>query len=116
VGRVVVPAQSRTLVGRDAALVDLGGTIARGSPPDCVVGRSAPSVEEGSTRILNARTTVGGGLPRTKLTITSRRRIWATPKVASTCRSRSPCSSPTASCPPSWPAAPTAAHLVAGVG
>jgi magnesium chelatase family protein len=66
---VVATAKSCTLVGIDAALVDVECTIARGLPQYSVVGLAAPSVKEGATRIQSALKAVGHDLPLKKITI-----------------------------------------------
>jgi len=66
---VVATIKSCTLVGIDAALVDVECTIARGLPQYSVVGLAAPSVKEGATRIQSALKAVGHDLPLKKVTI-----------------------------------------------
>ena len=66
---MVATVKSCTLVGIDAALVDVECTIARGLPQYSVVGLAAPSVKEGATRIQSALKTVGYDLPLKRVTI-----------------------------------------------
>ena len=66
---MVATIKSCTLVGIDAALVDVECTIARGLPQYSVVGLAAPSVKEGATRIQSALKAVGHDLPLKKVTI-----------------------------------------------
>jgi magnesium chelatase family protein len=66
---VVVIIKSCTLVGIDAALVDVECTIDRGLPHYSVVGLPATSVKEGATRIQSALKTVGYDLPLKKVTV-----------------------------------------------
>ena len=66
---MITTVQSCTLVGIDAALVDVECTIDRGLPQYSVVGLAAPSVKEGATRIQSALKTVGHDLPLKKVTI-----------------------------------------------
>jgi magnesium chelatase family protein len=66
---VVVIVKSCTLVGIDAALVDVECTIDRGLPHYSVVGLPATSVKEGATRIQSALKTVGYDLPLKKVTV-----------------------------------------------
>src|SRR5213078_4138284 len=61
--------KSCTLVGIDAALVEVECTIDRGLPQYSVVGLAAPSVKEGATRIQSALKTVGHDLPLKKVTV-----------------------------------------------
>jgi magnesium chelatase family protein len=61
--------RSCTLVGIDAAPVDVECTIARGLPQYNVVGLAATSVKEGATRIQSALRAVGFDLPLKKVTI-----------------------------------------------
>ena len=68
-GRVLATVKSCTLVGIDAALVDVECTIDRGLPQYSVVGLAATSVKEGATRIQSALKTVGRDLPLKKVTI-----------------------------------------------
>jgi magnesium chelatase family protein len=68
-GCVVATIKSCTLVGIDAALVDVECTIDRGLPQYSVVGLAAPSVKEGATRIQSALKAVGYDLPLKKVTI-----------------------------------------------
>jgi magnesium chelatase family protein len=66
---VVVIVKSCTLVGIDAALVDVECTIDRGLPHYSVVGLPTTSVREGATRIQSALKTVGHDLPLKKVTV-----------------------------------------------
>jgi magnesium chelatase family protein len=83
--------KSCTLVGIDAALVEVECTIDRGLPQYSVVGLAAPSVKEGATRIQSALKTVGHDLPLKKVTINLHPPICASRAAVSICRSRSPC-------------------------
>jgi len=66
---VVAVIKSCTLVGIDAAPVDVECEIARGLPGYHVVGLAEPSVKEGSVRIRAALGSVGHELPLKKVTI-----------------------------------------------
>jgi magnesium chelatase family protein len=66
---VVTTVKSCTLVGIDAALVEVECAIERGLPQYAVVGLPAPSVKEGATRIQSALKAVGHDLPLKKVTI-----------------------------------------------
>jgi len=66
---MITTVKSCTLVGIDAALIDVECTIDRGLPQYSVVGLAAPSVKEGATRIQSALKTVGHELPLKKVTI-----------------------------------------------
>jgi len=66
---MITTIKSCTLVGIDAALVDVECTIDRGLPQYSVVGLAATSVKEGATRIQSALKTVGHDLPLKKVTI-----------------------------------------------
>jgi magnesium chelatase family protein len=66
---MIATVKSCTLVGIDAALVEVECTIDRGLPQYRVVGLAAPSVKEGATRIQSALKTVGHDLPLKKVTI-----------------------------------------------
>lgn len=66
---MITTVKSCTLVGIDAALIDVECTIDRGLPQYSVVGLAATSVKEGATRIQSALKTVGHELPLKKVTI-----------------------------------------------
>jgi magnesium chelatase family protein len=66
---VVALVRSCTLVGVDAALVDVECEIQRGLPGYHVVGLATPSVKEGAVRIRSALATVGHDLPLKKVTV-----------------------------------------------
>ncbi|MBA3393712.1 MAG: YifB family Mg chelatase-like AAA ATPase [Deltaproteobacteria bacterium] len=66
---MVTHIKSCTLVGIDAALVDVECEIARGLPTYNVVGLPAPSVKEGATRIRSAFLAVGHDVPLKHVTV-----------------------------------------------
>jgi len=66
---VVAHVKSCTLVGIDAALVDVECAIARGLPQYDVVGLPATSVKEGATRIRSAFKTVGRDIATKRVTV-----------------------------------------------
>ncbi|MGN6110476.1 MAG: YifB family Mg chelatase-like AAA ATPase [Kofleriaceae bacterium] len=66
---VVAFVKSCTLVGVDAAIIDVECDIARGLPHYNVVGLPAPSVKEGAVRIKSALRTVGHDLPLKRVTV-----------------------------------------------
>jgi len=66
---VVAIVQSCTLIGIDAALVDVECCIERGLPQYSVVGLPATSVREGAKRIESALKTIGHDVPLKKVTI-----------------------------------------------
>jgi magnesium chelatase family protein len=66
---VVALVRSCTLVGVDAALVDVECDVQRGLPGYHVVGLAAPSVKEGAVRIRAALATVRHDLPLKKVTV-----------------------------------------------
>ncbi len=61
--------KSTTLVGVDAAIVEVECEVTRGLPGYHVVGMPATSVKEGATRIRSALTAVGHELPLKKVTV-----------------------------------------------
>ncbi|MCX5742584.1 MAG: YifB family Mg chelatase-like AAA ATPase [Proteobacteria bacterium] len=61
--------KSCTLIGVDAAIVDVECAITRGLPTYNVVGMPAPSVKEGAVRIKSALNTVGLDLPLKHVTV-----------------------------------------------
>ncbi len=66
---MVALVRSCTLVGIDAALVDVECEVARGLPGYSVVGLASPSVKEGAVRIKSALNSVGHDLPLKKATV-----------------------------------------------
>jgi magnesium chelatase family protein len=66
---VIAIVKSCTLIGIDAAAVDVECEIARGLPAYKVVGLPATSVKEGAVRIRSALNTVGHDLPLKRVTI-----------------------------------------------
>lgn len=61
--------KSCTLVGVDAAIVDVECEITKGLPGYHVVGLAGPSVKEGATRIKSALNTIGLDLPLKHVTV-----------------------------------------------
>lgn len=61
--------KSCTLVGIDAAMVDVECEVARGLPIYKVVGLPATSVKEGAVRIRSALATVGHDVPLKRVTV-----------------------------------------------
>jgi len=66
---MVALVRSCTLVGIDAALVDVECEVVRGLPGYSVVGLASPSVKEGAVRIRSALNSVGHDLPLKKVTV-----------------------------------------------
>jgi magnesium chelatase family protein len=66
---MIATVRSCTLVGIDAALVEVECTIDRGLPQYSVVGMAAPSVKEGATRIRSALKSVRHDVPLKKVTV-----------------------------------------------
>ncbi len=66
---MVAHINSCTLVGIDAAIIDVECEISRGLPFYNVVGLAAPSVKEGATRIQSALKSVGHDLPHKRVTV-----------------------------------------------
>ncbi len=66
---MVALVRSCTLVGIDAALVDVECEVSRGLPGYSVVGLASPSVKEGAVRIRSALNSVGHDLPLKKATV-----------------------------------------------
>jgi magnesium chelatase family protein len=67
--RVLATIKSCTLVGIDAALVEVECAIERGLPQYTVVGLPATSVREGATRIQSALRAIGYDLPLKRVTV-----------------------------------------------
>ena len=67
--RVVALVKSCTLVGVDAAIVDVECEVSRGLPTYKVVGLPATSVKEGAVRIRSALATVGHDVPLKRVTV-----------------------------------------------
>lgn len=66
---VVALIKSCTLIGIDAAIVDVECEVARGLPVYQVVGLAAPSVKEGAVRIRSALKTVNHDVPLKRVTV-----------------------------------------------
>ena len=66
---MVALVRSCTLVGIDAAMVDVECEVARGLPGYSVVGLASPSVKEGAVRIKSALVSCGHDLPLKKATV-----------------------------------------------
>jgi hypothetical protein len=70
VGAIVVSRiLSCTLVGIDAALVEVEAEISKGLPYYNVVGLPAQSVKEAATRIKTALNTIGYDVPKKRVTV-----------------------------------------------